>query len=62
MVTMPIMTSRLSLKLSNIHNKMNTIHSLILLQQEDVSSLLSFGIDLLTNDTGFDDITSVTKK
>ena len=39
---------------------MNTIHILILLQQEEVASVLSFGNDLLTNDTDFDDISSVT--
>ena len=43
-------------------SEMNTIHSLILLQQEEVTSLLSFGNDLLTNNTDFDDISSVTSE
>ena len=42
--------------------EINTIHSLILLQQEEVTSLLSFGNDLLTNYTDFDDISSVTSE
>ena len=41
-------------------SEMNTIHILILLQQEEVVRVLSFGNDLLTNDTDFDDISSVT--
>ena len=41
-------------------SEMNTIHILILLQQEEVASLLSFGNDLLNNDTDFVDISSVT--
>ena len=43
-------------------SEINTIHSLILLQQEDVASLLSFGNDLLTNYTDFDDISSITSE
>ena len=43
-------------------SEINTIHSLILLQQEEVASLLSFGNDLLTNYTDFDDISSVTSE
>ena len=43
-------------------SEINTIHSLILLQQEKVASLLSFGNDLLTNYTDFDDISSVTSE
>ena len=43
-------------------SEINTIHSLILLQQEEVASLLSFGNALLTNYTDFDDISSVTSE
>ena len=43
-------------------SEMNTIHSLILLQQEEVARLLSFANDLRTNYTEFDDISSVTSE
>ena len=43
-------------------SEMNTIHSLILLLQEVVASLLSFGNGLLTDYTDFDDISSVTSE
>ena len=41
-------------------SEMNTIHSLILLQQEEVASFLTFANDLLTNYTDFDYFSSVT--
>ena len=43
-------------------SEMNTCHNLILLQQEEVARLLSFGNDLLTNYTDFDNISSVTSE
>ena len=43
-------------------SEMNTIHSLNLLQQEEVASFLPFGNDLLTNYNDFDDIKSVTSE
>ena len=43
-------------------SEIKTIHSLILLQQEELASLISFGNDLLTNYTDFYDISSVTSE
>ena len=43
-------------------SEIDTIHSLILLQQEEISGLLSFGNDLLENAIDFDAVNSVASE